>query len=300
MPHGDTNGGSSLGQQLEVYFWRSLNRLLPRSPFGDRLYSLLWFRRIHRRWPHRDNRTFHDHLYFTKTTDEIRSPLRAYTSDKELVKLFVRAVAGETFNISTFAVLHSMDEVRAYQFPHRCVIKPTHLSGPVILRQAGEPVSLDEIESWFGQEHYFWTREANYRYLARHVIVEEFVFDAVDVNDYKIFCYRGEPGLIQVDSDRHTGHTRAFFDREWQQQPFAMTYPLTTRAVARPDNLTEMLELARLLSAHFEFVRVDLYSNGLETRVGELTHVHGNIRETFEPRSGEQLATELIFGSHTN
>lgn len=295
MPHAESDS-SSTGQELEVYLWRTLNRLLPRSPFGDRLYSLLWFRRIHRRWPRQTDRTFHDHLYFTKTTDEIRTPLRAYTSDKELVKLFARAVAGEEYNIATYAVLHDMSEVRAYDFPHRCVIKPTHLSGPVILRQAGEPVSLDYIESWFGQEHYFWTREANYRYLERKVIVEEFVFDAVDVNDYKIFCYRGEPGLIQVDSDRHTHHTRAFFDCEWKQQPFAMTYPLTTRKVERPANLDEMLSLARTLSAHFNFVRVDLYSNGVETRVGELTHVHGNIRETFEPRSAEASATQLIFG----
>jgi hypothetical protein len=41
------------------------------------------------------------------------------------------------------------------------VIKPTHLSGTVILRRDGEALDFDEIESWFDKNYYRSSREAN-------------------------------------------------------------------------------------------------------------------------------------------
>jgi hypothetical protein len=234
-------------------------------------------------------------LYTIKSSNEILEPLRVFTTDKEFVKLYIKAVVGDALNVPTLAVLRSIDECREHSFPDRCVIKPTHLSGTVILRRAGEPIDFERIGSWFKRNIYAGTREANYRALTPKVIVEPYVFGDDNPNDYKFFCVNGEPRLIQVDSDRHTAHTRSLFDIAWSQQPYSFVYPLTVPPPARPDNLAPMLEIVRKLSAHFNFVRVDLYSNGREILAGELTHCAENAQGRFSPPGSEIAASALLF-----
>lgn len=291
----EQHDGRLLSTRIEDFFWRYLNRLLPRNRAGDYVSSFLWFVRIQRRWPRPERPFFNDRLFAIKTSGEIAEPLRVFTSDKEYVKLYVRAVVGEAHNVPTIAVLRSVDECRAFAFPQRCVIKPTHMSGAVVLRRNGEPVDFELIGKWFATNLYVESRESNYRQLRPKVIVEPFVFEDENPSDYKIFCAGGRPGLIQVDSDRHTRHVRSFYDVEWRRQPFSMTYPPSETDAPRPLNLELMLDLAARLSANFSFVRVDFYSNGDQALLGEITHCHGGTREFFVPRSAEAQASRLLF-----
>ncbi|WP_308412668.1 ATP-grasp fold amidoligase family protein, partial [Vibrio parahaemolyticus] len=50
-----------------------------------------------------------------------------------------------------------------------------------------------------------------------------------------------------------------------------------------PDNLNEMLEVAKKLSEDFDYIRVDLYSVQGKVYFGELTQTHGNGTEDFKP-----------------
>jgi hypothetical protein len=283
--------------RLENFLVRHINQALPSARWADYLMTLYWFVRMQRRLPKRDAMLFNDVLFRIKTSDDILNPVRSFTSDKELVKQYVAAKLGEHHNVPTIAVLRSLAEVRAFDVPRHCVIKPTHLSGTVILRRDGEALDFREMESWFGKNYYRSSREANYRYLVPKVIVEPFVFDDDNPNDYKFFCAGGRASLVQVDADRKMRHTRCFYDRHWNKQPFAMTYPMLEGDVPRPANLDLMLELAGKLSADIGFVRVDFYSDGRQALVGEITHVHGNVREFFLPRTGEAEVSRMLFGT---
>ena len=275
--------------------YRIALRLLPENRVCDNLIAFITFLRAHRRLP-TDELLFNDVLYRIKTTGEILDPLRVFVSDKEFVKLFVKAVVGDECNVPTIAVLYSMEDVRRYQFPSDCCIKPTHLTGKVVLRRQSKPVDLEEIDDWFKSNHYHVNREANYKNLRPKVIVEPLIFNSDSLIDYKIFCYKGRARLIQVDVDRHIEHARKFFDINWNELPFSLLYPRATRPVERPRNLDKMLTVASSLGSHFGFVRVDLYTNGEECLVGEITNCHGNAWETFTPDSGEELASSMIFG----
>jgi hypothetical protein len=78
--------------------------------------------------------------------------------------------------------------------------------------------------------------------------------------DFKVFCFGGEPRIIQVDVDRFGHHTRAYFDTSWVRQPFTIIYEQFQGELARPENLGEMLDAARKLADGIPFVRVDFYS----------------------------------------
>lgn len=268
---------------------------LPQNRTFDYLVSLLIFVRAHKRLPKVKGGLFNDSLFYLKTTDEILDPLRVYISDKEFVKNYVWKKLGDAYNVPTLGVVHSLKEALSYDFPDHCVIKPTHMSGPVIFREHGSAIDYALIEKWFATNYYLWGREANYRFLKPKLIIEPYIFGKSGVEDYKFFCVNGKPCVIQVDIARHGAHTRNFHAPDWKELPFSATFPRGEPA-KRPDNLDEMLEVAAILSKDFNMIRVDLYSDNKTILVGELTNCPGNATMRFIPEGSEKMMTSLLFG----
>jgi hypothetical protein len=276
--------------------YRTLIKMVPRNRVGDKFFSFINFVIQHKRFP-TNLPIFNDFLYGIKTTDEILNPLRVFVSDKEFVKLYVKAVVGDQYNVPTIAVLNTIEEVKNFSFPSHCCIKPTQASGLAILRKNDEPVDVSAIEKWFAINYYDNGREANYRMLKPKVIVEPLIFEKSNVEDYKFFCFNGKARFVQVDIDRRSNHKRKFFDRKWNELDFSILYPKTTSHIPKPENFDEMLNVAETLSQKFSLLRVDLYSNGTSLYVGELTNCHENASGKFIPLSSELSASQLLFHS---
>jgi hypothetical protein len=283
-------------------FWKHdarLKRLLPENRWGDRIYGFLLFYASHRRCPN-NCMTFNDVLYRIKTTDEILDPLRVFVTDKEFVKLYIKEIVGDEYNVPTLAVLRSINEVRAYSFPSQCCIKPTHSSGEIILRKDGEPIEPSKIESWFSQNYYRSSREANYRLLKPKIIVEPIIFpNETTLIEYKMFCCHGEPRLIRTMEDSLGDNRCNLFDVEWNNMPFAFRKENSLNPLRRPTNLLDMINIAEKLSEPFDFIRVDLYSNNKRIYVGELTHCPGNAANPFIPIDAEIIASKIIFNNRS-
>lgn len=289
--------GASKASSVRALFkplYQSCMQAIPTNRVGDRLFACLRFLRFHRRFPS-SAMTYSDVLYRIKTTDDILDPLRVFVSDKEFVKLYVKAVVGDQYNVPTIDVITRRDSIDTYQFPASCCIKPTHVSGYVVFRRSGEAVDRERIKSWFGVNYYRVNREANYKLLQPKIIVEPLIFGSSNVEDYKIFCVNGVPKLIQVDVDRHIEHKRKYFDAHWRELEFSIKYPRTDSTLAPPQNLDEMLKVAAELSKRFWFVRVDLYSNGTQLYVGEITHCADSADGTFSSPSAEQTISDYLF-----
>lgn len=278
---------------------RALSRVLPENDRGDRVFAFFNFVAQLGRLPSQRH-LFNDALYRIKVNGEMSDPLRVFVTDKEFLKLFVRATVGEQHNVPTLGILRDPSALASFEFPAGCCIKPTHLSGHVILRRDGEGIDLDRMRGWFGMNHYRAGREANYRTLTPKVIVEPLIFGGGDVEDYKFFCVNGVPRLVQVDIDRYGTHRRKYFDSDWRDLPFSIGYPRDVRPFPRPATLEKMLDIASRLSERFPFVRVDLYTNGEEVLVGEITHCHDNAAARFIPAEGEQWASVLLFGDKSD
>lgn len=275
--------------------YRVFKRLVPENRSGDRLLAFLNFMLRHKRLPVNRLR-FNDVWYKIKSTDEILNPLRVFVSDKEFVKVYVKATVGDQYNVPTIAVLRSSSEVFRYAFPSDCCIKPTHASGQIIVRRDGAPLDRAQINNWFQLNYYRRNREANYKHLVPKVIVEPLIFGESNLADYKFFCFNGAAKLVQVDTDRRINHKRMLFDLQWNPQPYSIAYPRSKSPLPRPSNLDEMLAVAERLAAGFSFVRIDLYSDGTTCYVGEITNCHGGADELFIPAEGEEQASKILFG----
>jgi teichuronopeptide biosynthesis TupA-like protein len=269
--------------------------VLPKTRTFDYGLALARFLQAHRRFPRMSGGGLNDALFYVKTSDEMLDPLRAFVSDKARVKQYVSAKVGDAHNVPTIAVLQSYEEARDFPYPADCVIKPTHMSGEIILRRGGSAIDLEKVRSWFDRDFYSVSREVNYRNLRRRVIVEPYIFGQESVQDYKVLCLHGEPVVMQVSFDRHTHHTLNLYTMDWERLPFAMGSPIGP-GKSKPANLGEMISIAARLSDEFNLVRIDLYTDGQTVLVGEITNCHGGANLRFVPAESEAIMSRMFFG----
>lgn len=289
--------------------WRRLRRRLildllryparwaPYTDRGDRLAHWLTFFRQHDRFPSR-RMLFNDVLYRIKIGLELVRPERTFTSDKELVKHYVTGVAGTEHIVPTLAVLRTPEEVRAFDFPVPCVVKPTNGSGGVHFVTEDTPPDRETMIGYLSENYYYVHRERNYRALTPKLIVEPLLFNGDAVNEYKIFCWNGEPRCVLFVTDRNREFSRRVLDTEWREFGVKLSpFGVTTAEPERPEELERMFELARKLSAPFTLVRVDFYVENGRILLGELTHLHSGANEKFKDLETEELLSRQIFGA---
>ena len=272
---------------------------IPDGRLIDGAFAIAKYVKKHRRLPRvRDPRLFNEHLMRLKIDGSLLDPLHQYVTDKEYVKEYVAGVVGAEYVVETYDVLRSVDQVAnltCRRFP--CVVKPTHMSGALIICEDDDkPLERDLLTHWLHSNYYRQSREANYRFLRPKVIVEEFFSSdgRTAPADYKVFCFGGSPRIIEVDRDRFRGHTRNFYDAEWERLQIAMKYPGRIDDDPKPKTLGTMLSVARELSRLFRAIRVDMYSIGSQVKVGELTSCHGSAGERIWPAQAEQWLGELF------
>ena len=267
--------------------------MLPETMWADRLYALFEFLGHHRRFPEKAPRRYSDHLFALRTSGALYDPLRNFVTDKEFIKLYIAATVGARYNVRTLRILRTKDDVEALtldRFP--CVLKPTNGSDRVhICTDANDVPDVETLRQWLDLDFYKESREQNYRYLRQKIIVEEFLSEdgRTPATDYKITCFHGRPGFIQVETGRFAEYSRSFYDPDWRPMPVAIRYPRGAGEDVRPPMLERMLDLAERLSAPFDFIRVDLYATATDLRVGELTNCPNAGRSKVTPPEAQFL-----------
>ncbi len=93
--------------------------------------------------------------------------------------------------------------------------------------------------------------------------------------DYKVYCFNGEPKYIMVCAGREKGgHPKFyFFDLDWN---LARINPDSKNAPSdfqldKPKCLDKLIECSKKLSKPFPFVRADFFIVGEQLYFGELT-----------------------------
>jgi hypothetical protein len=124
-----------------------------------------------------------------------------------------------------------------------------------------------------------YTDEVHYKGIKNRIIIEELL--DTPLNDYKFFCTKGEPFMIQVDIDRFTSHKRNFYNLNWEKQDITLNYSNSKIKLEEPVNFQEMISITKALSKEFKFCRIDLYSSNNKVYFGEITLFPGGGVEPF-------------------
>ena len=272
---------------------------LPKNKVFDKFLSFIQFIFIHKRLP-TNKKIFNDVLYKIKTSNEIDNPLRVYVSDKEYCKIFLNKIIEKKYIIPNLHIIKKLSEMEKLTLNSNCIVKPTHLAGKWIIKRKNEQlndINKKDIKSWLLQNQYFANRERNYLNLKPKIIIEPLLFDDDNIIDYKFFCYKGNARAIQVDFNRATDHSRSIYDIKWNKINISIDFKMNEKKLEKPNNLSEMINIAEKISKYFNFIRIDMYTNNKEIFVGEITNIHGGATEKFLPSGyfSEIQFSKLLF-----
>src|SRR5690606_6442109 len=103
--------------------------------------------------------------------------------------------------------------------------------------------------------------------------------------DFKFFVFHGTVQVVQVIHRAGRARQR-FFTRTWH--PLSVRRPSVEEfgIIPEPRQLRHMIEIAEVLGADFDFVRVDLYApNDEYVKFGEMTFAPAAGRKRFIPHT---------------
>lgn len=224
------------------------------------------------------------------------------TADKYAVREYVCERAGSRYLIPLVQLVEQIDDLdldapAALGTPY--VVKGTHGCDMTLL--VPDPAAADHaairatVAGWLATDYYrFGWREAPYRGLPQRVVVEEMIGDGrAAPTDYKFWMFHGEPAMIVVDQDRFRAHTSTMLSPDWREYDITGRFAFAETLPERPQNLDEMIDVARKLAAGFEFVRIDLYNVDGRIYFGEITHNPGGGLVRLQPRAFDRALGEL-------
>ena len=223
-------------------------------------------------------------------------PLITRCTDKYLCKSYIADTVGEGYTPKTLGVWRNADDIDFDALPQSFVLKSTWGSGSrhvQIVRNKAKIGDLGElrfrantwIQPW--ENVYYHTYDWGYKDIEPRLIAEELLRGITA--EYKFYCFGGEPKFaIASSSKAGMRRYRDFYSLpSWERMHVKRNNPNFPEPIPKPDQLEEMMDLARKLAAPFPHVRVDFLLANNKVYIGELTFYSGSGVKPFYPRAGD-------------
>lgn len=214
--------------------------------------------------------------------------------DKLAVREYIKKKLGEKHLIPLLGSWEHFSEIDFETLPEKFVLKCSHDSGSVKIITDKKNIDKNELKFFFERRlkvnPYNLGREYPYKKLKPRLIAEKFMesSDGSGLNDYKFFCFDGEPRIMYVATERAVEARFDFFDMDFTHLNIQNIHDNSDKTIAKPRTFEKMKEIARQLSQGMKFVRVDLYEINGEVYFGEFTFFHGGGFYLFHPDEWEQ------------
>jgi hypothetical protein len=200
----------------------------------------------------------------------------ALVADKYRVRSYVASKIGDQHLIPLLGAYDRLDKSVFDQLPEQFIIKANHGCKWHQIVEDKSKLDVNKTVRRFNKicrRRFGWrSGERHYSFIRPKIIIEQLLRDAGGGLpwDYCFFCYRG-PGGFDYDFAIVSPDGRsASFEKDWKLR----TSDLPEHELAphlKPASFEVMVQVARDLSADFDFIRVDLYTVEGRVYFGELT-----------------------------
>lgn len=219
---------------------------------------------------------FNEKILWLKLNRYNKDELVRKCSDKYTVRSFVKARGcGSTLN-PLLKVYDLADAIQTDDLPDRFALKVNYGCAYNIICDDKTHFDLDKakkkLNRWMRSHYYLAHSEMQYKGVEHKILLEQFIEnkDGGFPDDYKFYCFDGEPMYLLYCTDRNVDHAqKTFYDIDGNIAPLRVD--CTDRPFDKPGSYEEMLDVCRKLSKGFPFVRVDLYDCDGKVIFGELT-----------------------------
>lgn len=234
--------------------------------------------------PNLDNpRTFNEHqlkVILAKPTK-----LMTRCADKFSVREYVSEKAGKGLLNELYGVFKSYPEIEKAlpDLPNQFVLKATHGASWNYICKDKSSIDNRELKArvnhWMRSNFYHSQREKVYQNIPPRVICEKYIEDETGgLNDYKVYCFYGEPKFFHIITGRYAKQILNTYDINGNFLPIEFRRGMSDPSLKVNKNLDtkELLGLSRKLSSDLDYVRVDFYFVENRLVFGELTFTSGN------------------------
>lgn len=198
--------------------------------------------------------TYNEKIQWIKLYD--KNPLMPKCVDKYTVREYIESIGCREILNDVLWNGFNPDEIPFDELPDKFVIKVTHGSTFNIICTDKSKLDIEDSKKKLNK----WLKE-------------KFIESDGDLKDFKFFCFDGEPKIIGVYSNRFNGDLcQELYDVDWNLiNEHTGHYGLPENLTEKPENLEQMLEYARKISAGFRHVRVDFFNPDNKLIFGEMT-----------------------------
>lgn len=258
-----------------------------------------------------DPKTFNEKMQWLKLHD--RNPIYTRMVDKYEAKTYVTEIIGSAYNVPSYGVWDSFNEIDFDSLPNSFVLKTTHDCGGVVICKDKDAFDYNSAKANLEgrlKTNFFWQgREWPYKNVRPRILAEKFleirndekhftydVGQTPGITDYKIMCFNGEPYCCLVCLGRNSkeGLHENFYDNDWNLLPVKRSNPQYKGIVEKPNHFDEMLRIAKALSSGTRFLRVDFFENEGQLYIGELTFFPASGFGPFIPEEWDYKLGEMI------
>ena len=246
----------------------------------DKLYLKIKYRlNIKKKLNLKNPQTFNEKINYLKLYN--RDDIQTIMADKYKARDYVKDKIGEQYLVPLIGVWDNPDDIDFDKLPNQFAMKCNHNSGlGMCICKDKSKLDIDKVRSelkkGIAEDYYKNCREWPYKNIPRKIICEEFLTQEKDtgLTDYKFFCFNGEPKFMYVSDglDNHDTASISFLTMDWQFAEFERAdYNRHKELPEKPVHYEKMIELAKILSEGFAFLRVDLYEIDGKIYFSELT-----------------------------
>lgn len=270
----------------------------------DKMYLQLFYFATTRKFINFKNpKGFCEKIQWLKVND--RRPEYSQLVDKLAVRDHIAEVLGEEYLFPLLGKWESFQDIDFDSLPEQFVIKCNHDSGSTKVIKNKSLLTDEEINEMkefysarLKQDFYYAGREYPYKGIKPYIIAEQLMIDETapekSIEDYKFFCFNGEPKVMFIATDRATDCKFDFFDMNFNHLDLVNIHPNTDKPIPKPEKFDEMKELAAKLSQGMRHVRIDLYELNGKIYFGEYTFFHGGGFQLCHPEKWERQLGDWI------
>ncbi len=227
---------------------------------------------------------FNEKLQWLKLND--RHPEYSKLVDKLAVREHIKETLGEEYLFPLLGYWESFDEIDFSKLPEQFVLKCNHDSGSTKVIKSKSALTAEDMEAlrkFFKRrlkyDFFYAGREYPYKGIKPYIMAEQMMIDDKNpessIEDYKFFCFNGEPKVVLIVTDRSTDCRFDYFDMDFNHLDIIDHCPHSDKIINKPARFDEMKEIAAKLSQGMKTVRMDLYEINGKIYFGEYTFFSG-------------------------
>ena len=205
----------------------------------------------------------------------------SHLADKVKVRDYIRSKGLGSILLHHYGYWNNVDSIELDSLPERFVLKTNRGEGGhdvCICRDKSQFDFASAKEKLQRTMYHHYLYDYQYESIEPMVLCEELIDTGSErqPTDYKFLCIHGEPVSIFVAMGRENGRAK-FCSKSlmWEDLDDIRPKLRTSIEPTKPKHLTEMINIAKILCADFDLVRVDLYEYKDQVYFGELTFSPG-------------------------